>query len=265
MSHAAEGSLQAYLDGEIDAAAAAQLVDHLAVCPACTHELAALQRGSELAHNALALLDTPPQLIRVRAALAAERRAPRRFARLGASSLAKAAMLLLALAGAGAAAIPGSPVRRALEATFARVAQLFTGDEARPVDIAEPPAPAADPAMPGRDVASISIAPADNAVRVMLHAPAGPVDVTVRLADRSRANVVATTVESGVRFVSATGRLEVVGLGTGEVVIEIPRTLEHASIQVGGQVHVYKQASQLHLSGPAGTGQGSEVRFRIGN
>jgi hypothetical protein len=47
------------------------------------------------------------------------------MARMGGWGLAKAAMLMLVLAGAGAAAIPD--VRRALETTFSRVVAMFGG------------------------------------------------------------------------------------------------------------------------------------------
>src|SRR5690606_23319750 len=97
--------------------------------------------------------------------------------RIGAGSLAKAAMLLLVLAGAGAAAIPD--FRRALETTFARVVELLGGPARTAVEsvepVAEPPVtvePAAEPSM-------TFVAPADGRVRVLLHAPSGPVQVMV--------------------------------------------------------------------------------------
>ncbi|CAN5661543.1 hypothetical protein BH23GEM10_BH23GEM10_01830 [soil metagenome] len=271
MSHLTEGSVQTYLDGELDGAAQAELRGHLDSCAPCAADLAALSHFADVAGGALALLDTDVTVpvLRARAAIAAERRPAvvptrrRRFATLSAAGLSRAAMLLLVLAGAGAAAIPGSPVRRALDATLTRVAQLFVAD-APPaaVDEPAPEAPAAEVPV-SRDWAAIQAA--DGRVRVQLHEPAGAIDVVVRLVDGPRANVQTVMEQGDVSFVSGTGRIEVVGLGTGSVVIEIPRTLMSASIQVGGHVHVYKDGETLQLTGPAGAGQGSEVRFRTGS
>ncbi|MEX1182672.1 MAG: zf-HC2 domain-containing protein [Gemmatimonadota bacterium] len=265
MGHAAEGSLQAYVDGEIDGAERSRLSEHFSACAACATELAALQRSSDVAHEALVLLDVEPSLGRARVALAgvaAPARHSGRFLLLGLSSFSRAAVLLLAVAGAGAAAIPGSPVRRALEATLDRVAELF-GGAPETVHTPVPIVPAA--AEPEVDRQWAAIAPADGSVRVLLHGTSGDVDVTVRLTADDRANVETLIRDGSVRFVSGSGRLEVLGLGTGTVVIELPRTLQSAAIEANGEVHVYKQGDQLRLSGPAGDGEGSEVRFRIGS
>lgn len=260
MSHAAEGSLQAYIDGEVDAAAEAGLRRHLGGCAACSAELAVMRSRSERAHAALSLLDRPAPMLRAQARLAGAGTAGRgssRFVRLGAAGFAKAAMLMLALAGAGAAAIPGSPVRRALESTITRVAQFFNG--------ATPAAPVEEMpvAAPSTETSVASIIPADGRVRIVLHEPAGAVDVTVRLIDGPRAQVAATMADGAVRFTAGTGRLEAFGLVTGAVTVDIPRAARGATVEVGDRVRVYKEGGILHLEGPEGGDQGSEVRFRI--
>lgn len=266
MSHVAEGSLQAYLDGEIDGTVEAALREHLGACAACAGELDSLRHAGRVTHAALSLLDVPAPALRARAALAAARPARRtqpRLAWLGAGGFAKAAMLLLALAGVGAAAIPDSPVRRALEATFERVSQLFAGTDAPQ----QADAPAVAPTAPAADEAPMGIVsamPANGRVRIVLHAPTGALAVTVRFGDENRARVLYRVEQGPERTVSGTGRLELVGLGGGEVVIEIPRHVPNATLQVDGEVYVYKEGERLQASGPAGTTQGSEVRFRIG-
>jgi anti-sigma factor RsiW len=266
MTHATDGLLQAYLDGEIDSQAAAELSDHLAGCHACAAELDTLRHVGEAVHQALGLLVAPPApLLRARAIIAAERRAARhgfagRLSRLGARGIAKAAMLVLALAGAGAAAIPGSPVRRALETTFARVAELFR-EPAPPV--ADAPAPTLDAPAPLL-TRGAAVLPADGRVRVVLHAPAQDTDITVRLVDAPRAEIATATAEGGVRFRTGAGRIEVAGLSPGAITIMIPRHVRQATIEIDGRVHVYKQGGVLHLSGPAGPQSGDEVSFRIG-
>lgn len=268
MTHATEGLLVAYVDGEIDGAAAAELDGHLAACDQCARELQEMRRLSVRTHEALSLLDAPAPLLRARAALGAERTRvePRRttgwsLTRLGARGLARAAMLLLALAGAAAAAVPGSPVRRALETTIARVSQLLNGEPAAP---AVPVAPVVEPAAPAyTERSSMAILPASGRVRVVLHAPAGPIDVTVRLVPASRALVETASAEADVRMRSAAGRIEVMGLGAGEVRIDVPAAVPNATVEIGGMVYVYKAGDVLQLSGPAGTGHGGEVRFRV--
>jgi hypothetical protein len=261
MTHANEGLLLAYADGEIDGSAAAELRDHLAACGRCAGELQELKQLSSAAHGALGLLSAEPPVLRAQAALAAERRRPSRGwvrARTGASGFAKAAMLLLALGGAAAAAIPDSPVRRALETTFARVAQLFNGGEAAPAAPAE-----VAPAAPALQMTSVAISPAEGRVRVVLHAPAGSVDVQVRLVDGGRARVEAVSAAEDVRLRSAAGRIEVLGLSTGRVRIDLPRRAARATVEVGGRVYVYKDGELLRLSGPAGEARGDSVEFRI--
>jgi hypothetical protein len=263
MTHATDGLLLAYVDGEIRGSAEAELSEHLAVCPACAGELRELERLSTQAHGVLSVLDTEAPVLRAQASLAAARRADARGARsplrLGASGLAKAAMLLLALAGAAAAAIPGSPVRRALETTFERVAQFFNGSPAvEPVVTTE-----VDPGVPLTETMSAAIMPADGRVRVMLHPATGPVDVEVRLVDAPRARVQTETAAPAVRLRSASGRIEVIGLTTGRVRIDIPRQIRSATVEVGGRVYVYKTGEQLQLTGPAGDEQGTVVGFRI--
>jgi hypothetical protein len=270
MTHATDGTLLAYVDGEIDGSAAAELGDHLAACAECARELQTLRRLSATTHEALSLVSAPAPMLRAQAAIAAERarlerRSPASYiSRLGARGLARAAMLLLALAGAAAAAVPGSPVRRALETTIARVSQLLNGEAVAPAPLPVPaPAPADVPVFSER--ASMAILPAGGRVRVLLHAPAGPVDVTVRLVSSQRAVVETNTPDADVRLRSAAGRVEVIGLGTGTVTIEVPAAVAGATIEVGGLVYVYKEGRALQLTGPAGNDRGDEVRFRIGS
>lgn len=263
MVHAAEGTLQAYLDGEIDEAAAEALSDHVSGCAACAGELEALRRVNGRAVEALALLDRPAPVLQARAALARhEKRGSRRMVRMGAWSLAKAAMLLLVLAGAGAAAIPD--FRRALESTFARVAELFGVPARTAVESVEPVAEPTAPAAAAVEPSMSFVSPADGRVRVLLHAPAGPIEVVVRLIDAERAQV-RTETSDDVRRRSGTGRLELMGLTTGTVTIGIPRNVPNATVEVDGDVRVYKDGAELRVSGPDAADRGSEVRFTVGS
>jgi hypothetical protein len=99
---------------------------------------------------------------------------------------------------------------------------------------------------------------------VLLHSPAADVDVTVRLVDEPLAQVETATVEEGVRFRTGPGRIEVSGLTRGAVTVDIPRGVQHATVEVDGRIHVYKEGRVLQQSGHAGREQGDQVRFRIG-
>lgn len=259
MVHAAEGTLQAYLDGEIDSAAEGALREHVAACAVCAAELETLRGANELVEKSLELIDAPAPMVRAQAAIAQERRGGgRRIARIGAWGIAKAAMLLLVLAGAGAAAIPD--VRRAIETTFSRVAAMFSGAQ-EPTATAPAELETGEPAAPALVPGESSVAPANGRVRILLESPAtGSLDVVVRLTDEEQARVVTATTAAASRR-SAAGELELRNLGAGTVTIEIPRGVADATVSVDGRVRVYKEDGLLRGSDAAA--RGSEVRFII--
>lgn len=265
MVHTAEGTLQAYLDGEIADAAARALSDHVAGCAACAAELEALRSTNSRVGEALALLDgpLPAPMMRARAAIAREGRyGTRRMARIGAWGLAKAAMLTLVLAAAGVAAIPD--VRRALETTFSRVVALFSSEQERTAVPAEP-APIDAPAVTPGDVPGASfVTPASGRVEIVLEAPTGVVEVVVELVAGEQAQV-RTATDDPVRRRVGNGRLELIGLGTGVVTIGIPRDVRTATVEVDGVVRVYKEGDLLRAVGSEAVARGSEVRFIVGS
>jgi hypothetical protein len=265
MVHTAEGTLQAYLDGEIADAAARALSDHVAGCASCAAELEALRRMNSRVGEALALLDSPSaaRVVRARSAIAREGRyGTRRLARIGAWGLAKAAMLTLVLAAAGAAAIPD--VRRALETTFSRVVAMFSSEQERTAVPAEP-APADPPAVtPGAVPGASFVTPASGRVEIVLEAPTGTVEVVVELVAGAQAEV-RTATDDPVRRRVGNGRLELIGLGPGVVTIGIPRDVRTATVEVDGVVRVYKEGDLLRVAGSEAVARGSEVRFIVGS
>src|SRR5690606_34971290 len=120
-------------------------------------------------------------MLRAQARLARERRSGgHRLARLSIGSLARAAMLLLVLAGAAAAAIP--ELRRAL---VGRVTELLGGSGDAVVE--QPVQETATPEALEPEEGMTFVSPSNGRVRIVLHAPAGRLDVAVRLIDGSRA------------------------------------------------------------------------------
>jgi len=258
MNHATDSLLLAYHDGEIDGSALAELRDHLASCTQCTQELDELRRLSGVLHEALALTDVPAPATRVQPAaaaaavsapamtlpLSARRTSP--WGRLWTSSLAKAALFLLAFTGV-LTAIPGSPARKWLEGLIDRERAV---DTTAPVD-----APVPTPN-------ELSVEPAGGQVRVVVNG-ARDVDVTVELVDAPKASVEALAAGQEVRLTSASGRAEVSGLKVGTLRIGIPRDVGQATVEANGQVLVRFADGQLQLEGPAGTTRGDQVSFRI--
>jgi hypothetical protein len=203
-------------------------------------------------------------MLSARAAVARERSTGggRRMARLGAWSLAKAAMLLLVLAGATAAAIPD--VRRALETTISRVAAIFGAGQAREAAVPIEPVPA-EPVAGEPEESESFVAPANGRVQILLHAPTGRLDVVVRLIDGEQAQVLTRTVDGPVRRRVGTGRLELMNLGAGTVTIGVPRSVASATVEIDGEIAVYKQGTTLRGAGPEAETRGTEVRFTTGS
>lgn len=264
MSHAGEGSLQAYLDGELDGTATAELDRHLGACALCAGELESLRSVNSYAAGALALMEAPPApMLQARAAIARQRTRGGSIRRIGGMSLAKAAMLLLALAGAGAAAIPGSPVRRAVESTIARVAQWLGTEPVPVVQTGSQEAPADAPAVEIRTDGA-GVLPENGTVRFVLLPPAAPVDVIVSLSDADVARVETAMEQSDVSFRTRSGLIQVSGLGRGTVRVMIPRNAANATVELNGRVLVSKEGAVLTSAAPGATEAGEEIRLRIG-
>lgn len=237
MTHRTDGELQAYLDAELEREAAAEVAEHLLVCVACRARLGELRTAHESLRQALGDLDAEawPRL--------------RRPARLARRSLVRAAALLLAVVGAAAAVVPGSPIR----ALFER--------EPSPAAVPLPPVPipGTSRAETGRapGVASVTVAPVDG--RVSVDVTGFAEGSTVRVVTARRPDVMARLGSGRVaaRFSVGPGRLEVVGSpedGPGEVVIELPRGLGGATLNVNGREALVLSPEGLMRPGdPAGT------------
>lgn len=246
MSHAADGLLQAYLDGEVTGEAEAELRAHLAACARCEAELRELRAAGALFSSSAELLgsDALPATAeqaywRVRA------RAPRRRWP-GAGLLARAAGLVLLVSGGVMALVPDSPLRRLAEGLFG---------EDRPVvaPVAEPASPVVtEPAVEARPrgLPGVTLVPADGRVQLRVWSIAPGATVRVDLVDGVRVSVEAEGEAQDVRFRSGSGRIEVMNLGTAHVSIQIPRSLPFASLEVDGRQWLFKNGDQLRLTGP---------------
>ncbi|MHB1169462.1 MAG: anti-sigma factor family protein [Longimicrobiales bacterium] len=265
MNHLSEQQLQAWLDGEVEGAAARSLSAHLETCAACRSTLAEMRATAARVTNALAWLDRPASTAAAvhagAAALEAEaatevvganddvtvRRidAHRPWGRPARVGFMKAAMLALLVSGAAAAAIPGSPVQRWLVGAWDRITAPDPVVVEEPVvtPVAEPETPAAAP-----ELASISIEPVDGRLNVLLEGAARVQSIRVVLVDAPDATV-ETDASAATRFSTGPSRIEATGLGSGAVHVLLPRNLVHATVVVDGHVLLEKEGGTLHTPG----------------
>jgi hypothetical protein len=165
--------------------------------------------------------------------------------------LLKAAVLLLTVAGASAAAIPGSPVREWLGRSLTTVGRFFAAPEGSQES--------ADAESDVAPTTGVAVAPVDGRVRISLVEPPPGAVVRVRLVADGEAAVWS----AGARYRTGAGWIEVLGPGRGELRIELPRSLRSARIEVNGRAVVLKEGATLRLLSPADSSD-SELVFRVG-
>ena len=253
--HLGEGTLQALLDGGLPAGERPAAEAHLAACGECAAAARELRALNERAASLLARGDVPAPVAQAQMSLRA-RRARRGQWGEARRALLRAAVLVVGLAGVAAAAVPGSPVREWIEE-----AVLPAKRETLPADARRAPVPPPRQDAPAAPT-GISIRPDGGAVRVVLSGASPRLQVTARLVDGDRAEVlVRGRAMSGARFRTAPGRIEVVDAGAGEVEVEIPRAARSATVEVNGRVFVVKEGDSLRVLAPAGApGGGPAVR-----
>lgn len=255
--HLHDGLLQALLDREMAADAERETREHLAACPVCRERYAETRTASQTLASALALLDPPardPAVIPLR-----PRSAVRRAGAWRNPALARAAAMLLTVAAAASATIPGSPVRDWLAAAVDGGADA--GDLSRPAPVAA--TSVADPA-PTAAESGVRVAPLDGAFRVVVTDAAAGAEISARLVEDDRGGVFLAGDPADVRFATAPGSVRVSGVGEGALRVEIPRAAAAASIEVNGRRVVVKDGDQLQLLVPPGDTSGGEILFRPG-
>lgn len=243
MSHFTEGVLQAYLDEEVVADARAQVSAHVSGCADCAVRLQELRGASASFATAMAALDREPiaQATLAELRLRAEQRSWRDRLRTARWPWTRAAIVVLSVAAVAAA--PGSPVRGWLVGAWAAI----TPEPAVPVaTVKESPTPERVPDTP----TGFQIAPASGRVRIMLQGQPDGTTVHVVLVDAEKASIEASTVGDSPRHRKGSGWFELVGGGTGDIRISLPRSLTSATVEVDGRVFVSKQGDQLRYLGP---------------
>ena len=159
--HPTDATLLALLHGELDDRAASAERTHLASCAECAARAAALGRADAETGALLSLLDHPVPS----RPMPVPRHARPRWARP-----AIAASLALLLAGAAAAAVPGTALHRWVVARFSAA----PAPEPRPAPVAPAPRPAEAQAggveLPGSGALTVTFAMPESAGRLMVSA-----------------------------------------------------------------------------------------------
>jgi anti-sigma factor RsiW len=159
MVHPSDDTLLALIHGELDDRAAASARAHLASCGECAGRSAALARADAETDALLTLLDHPM----TSRPMPVPRHAGPRWARP-----AIAASLALMLAGAAAAAVPGTALHQWI------VSRFGAAPKTPPVTAPVAPAPPTPPTqaggveLPGSDALTVTFAAAEPAGRLMI-------------------------------------------------------------------------------------------------
>lgn len=243
MNHIDDGTLQAFLDDELSPEERARVAEHLLGCARCHQAHQELGRANATFSEAVSLLDV--EVPGVRSGSARAGRADR--ARSGTRSFVRAAGLILAVAAAASAAVPGSPVREwivsAVESTGG------AGDTGEEVPSARAPAaaPSGVSLAPGSGPAVVSLQGLQRMVIRLRSAESGAVSASVLGAD------------SDPLFRTGAGRIEVMDGVGGEVHVVLPTDARGSRLEVDGELYAEIADGGLRVVAPADTVGGSIV------
>lgn len=273
MTHPSEGVLQTFIDGELAVEERARVAAHLEACADCGGELQALRAAAALFSAAVRRGDVAiaeRDLTATRAAILRRAEASRARPALqilppsGERAVAvrraflKAAVLVLLVAGAASAAVPGSPVRRFFVGLWHETTRLLgfrTEAPRAPVPVRLAPAAAPAPAPPS----GVSVLPEAGQIHIVVRDAARGLRVHVRVLDTDRASVEADGPAASAHFRTGPGRIEVSGGGAGDLRIGIPRSAEHAFVEVDGKPVFAREAGRSRRLAPADTVGGEAV------
>jgi hypothetical protein len=266
MTHVDSGRLQSWLDGELSENDRAAAEAHLAVCTECASERDSLREAAMEVGEALGLLSPVIPLLAARARIddsVAAARTRHTLAwprRLVTASLLRAAAVVLLLAGAVSAAIPGSPVSSWARDLLDRASRLLggpTSDQTAAPPVIEPTSPRAPAPERG---ASVGLE--NGRVRVVIHPPAEGTRVEVRLVDAEEATVTPLGTGTEYRLRTGAGRLELFGIDAAGVLVELPRGARLAEVEVGGRIYYSKEGDTERTPGPVRERAAGSVVFQ---
>lgn len=256
-----DGTLQAYLDGELSEEEADAVRWAARTQPEVARRLEELRDLERETDNLLGALDDPGFPRRQQQAeerIFGKEDSRREKSRVG---LRRAAAIALLVVVGGGVVLAAQPVRDWLSArlgTPEEAVDVRRAPETAPVAGSSEEVPDDPPALP-LETTELAVQPADGRIDVVLdEIPAG-VRITVELGAQG-----APLVRAGAdaHFRTGLGLLEVRG-ATRPVRIRLPGGLEHARLRVNGQTYLEIRGPVLSVTAPGAERQGNEVTFVV--
>lgn len=243
MMHLEDGRLQAFLDDELAPGARAEVAEHLLGCERCHASYEELAKANALFTQSVSVLDVEPPAREHATTHAGS-------VGMGTASFVRAAALVLVLAAAASAAVPGSPVRDWVLRTVDRTASQPAGsaDAAPDADLERrPSAPA-----------GVAVHPADGRVLIALNALEA-MEVRLEAASGTLARVSVLDAEREPGFRTSAGRVEVRDGAGGSIRVRMPAGVSSARLEVDGRLYAEATAGVLRIHVPADTVDGDIV------
>ena len=264
--HLDDGRLHALMDEELGDADALAVRTHLEDCEACKHRMVELEGRSALVVSALGQLDMEAPTAGARDAVlerlgslpSGESRA--RVLRM---PLARAAILVLFLGAGLTTALPASPVRGWIAAGWALATNLFDS----PDDSGTPGGPDGEATVPIPDgtgaqsstLAGVRLDATGEGITIVLRGISSGTLIVVRTVPGGEAGAFA---DHPATFRTSQGRIEVIG-ATDRVLVDLPRDVASASIEVNGGIYVTKEGDRIDATGPIEARSTEEIRLRV--
>lgn len=258
IDHVKDGTILAHLDGELDGETASRVAAHLSECAGCRRRWEELSTASAVLASGLGALDVAPP-----------ERSAEELRRLGqrpsraqsddrvedgpagtspfgfpGSALLKAAVLVLGVATAASAVVPGSPVRAWITDAVRAVAGtvMDRGGSGAAVADGEAVDPTTAPQESG--LQGVTIPVTDSAVVRVPERSTG-----LRLRIRSIRGGLLSVTGRGARYRAGSGIIEVTAVGDdGELHVGVPESVSAVQVTAGGRTLV--------------EGTGRNLRFR---
>lgn len=248
--HPEDGHLLAHHDGELPPEDDRRVTGHLDGCGACSRRLAELRAASERLAGALARVDvappdTDPGDVQARAGQrsgdAADTgggdAAGRRGRLFRWSAALKAAAVLLGVATAAAAVVPGSPLRRWVVRT---VEPLVSGPGP------EVAAPARVSPLPEPETVTV---PVERRATVRVRGAGPELVIWLRMTDGPLLSVTGRAA----RYEIGASSVEVLQPTGPELVVELPRSAATARVSADGRLLFERIDGRVRIPGPADT------------
>jgi anti-sigma factor RsiW len=228
--HPTDGSLLELIHGESSPDRVADIETHLESCPLCARRIDELRTGDAEIGRLLASLDQPvPQL-----SSPGGNTRPRQLRRT-----LLAASVALVVAGAAAAAVPGTAIHRWVQE------QLGTTPRANRPAVPAVPAPAS----PTREQAASGIeVPVTKALTIAFAQPEEGGTLIIALADRASASLRAFG--GAVAYKVAEGKIVIDNRRpAGRYELEVPNALERLTVLLGTKVVLNSDVAALRTAG----------------